>query len=535
MWYSEYLRRRDEKRFGDAALLHTLTPGRSVTRPLVKFGIFCLALCACIIMLARPQFGQSTGTEQRKGIEAVIMLDVSQSMLAQDVTPNRLERAKLLISTLVHRMKDDKIALGVFAGEAYPQLPITNDYVSAQLFLDHISTDMIGVQGTDVAAAIQLARRSFTQEKGVGKAIIIITDGENHEGGAVEAAKDAAKAGMHVYMMGVGTQEGAIIPTPEGPLTDGSGDVVRTSLGVDMCKEIAEAGNGVYIHVDGSNLAQDQLKSALATLQHSDSTFQTDGAMDEQFQAAALLLFFLLLVELLTFGRQVPFYSRFNFFNASSNKAIVILMLAFASASISLNAQTPEYTMMHQGNRAFQRGEWSKAEQYYRKALEVNPRNGRAMFNLGDAYLAQKNGKDALECYAKAGKMETNRHVKAMAFHNIGFIHQNNKDYDRAIDAYKEALRNNPRDEDTRYNLALCQKQQKQQPPQDQPQDQPDQNNGQSQQNEKDKQPPQPDQQQMSEDNAEQLLNMARQAEQQTRQKLDKMRPPRSKQLPKNW
>lgn len=313
--YSQWNATKRERRFGDPQLLHRLVDLRSNTRPLVKFVLFCIALVLCILMLARPQFGQSTGTEKRKGIEAVIMLDVSQSMLAQDVQPNRLNRAKLLISTLVDRMRDDKVGLGVFAGEAYPQLPITNDYVSAKLFLDNVSTDMVSLQGTNLAAAIDLADRSFTQEKGVGKAIIIITDGEDHQEGAVEAAEAAVKDGRHVYMLGIGTSAGAEIPTPDGPLLDNSGSVVKTALNAEMCKEVAKAGKGVYIHVDGTNLAQDQLQGELAKLQHAESDVATDGAMNEQFQAVAILLLLILIIEMLFTGKQNPFYSRFSFFN----------------------------------------------------------------------------------------------------------------------------------------------------------------------------------------------------------------------------
>ncbi len=312
--WSQWNMVRRERILGDRKLLHGLVDLRSVSRPIAKFVLFCIAIALCIFMIARPQFGQSTGTEKRKGIEAVIVLDVSQSMLAQDVNPNRLDRAKLLISTLVDRMKDDKVGLAVFAGEAYPQLPITNDYVSAKLFLDNINCGMVTLQGTNLAAAIDLANKSFTQEKGVGKAIIIITDGENHEGGAEEAAKAAAKDGRHVYMLGIGSTEGAEIPTENGPLTDNSGAVVRTALNADMCKAIAEAGKGSYIHVDGSNVAQDQLQAELSRLQHSDSTMASDGAMNEQFQAVGILLLLILLIEMFLLDKQNPFYNRFKFF-----------------------------------------------------------------------------------------------------------------------------------------------------------------------------------------------------------------------------
>lgn len=312
--WSQWNATQRERRYGDPQLLHRLVDLRSTVRPMVKMALFCVALALCVLMLARPQFGHSNGTEKRKGIEAVIMLDVSQSMLAEDVQPNRIERAKLLISTLVDRMKDDKVGLGVFAGEAYPQLPITNDYVSAKLFLDNISTDMVSLQGTNLAAAINLASKSFTQTPAVGKAIIVITDGENHEEGAMEAAEAAAKDGRHVYMLGIGSTTGAQIPTPDGPLTDGSGEIVKTALNADMCKDLAKAGKGSYIHVDGTNLAQDQLQNELAKLQHAESGFAADDALSEQFQAVALLLLFILLIEMLITGKQNPFYSRFKFF-----------------------------------------------------------------------------------------------------------------------------------------------------------------------------------------------------------------------------
>lgn len=215
-------------------------------------------------------------------------------------------------------------------------------------------------------------------------------------------------------------------------------------------------------------------------------------------------------------------------------KRLIFSLILFIVFTMSALAQNAEWGMIHQGNRAFSRGEWAKAEKYYRKALEKNPRNSRAMFNLGDTYLAQKNGKDALQCFANAAKGEHNRMVRAMAYHNIGFIHQNNKDYDRAIDAYKEALRNNPYDDDTRYNLAICQKQRQQQ--QQDRQQQQDQNK----ENGNDKQQQKPQQQQkneekMSEENIEQILNLTRQAEQQTRKKMENAGQPRRKQLEKGW
>lgn len=216
-----------------------------------------------------------------------------------------------------------------------------------------------------------------------------------------------------------------------------------------------------------------------------------------------------------------------------------LLFFFITICSLGAFAQNKEYTLIHQGNRAFQRGEWAKAEQNYKGALKINPKNGRAMFNLGDTYLAQKNDKDALDWYTKAAKTETNKNVKAMAYHNIGYLHHVKREYDEAISAYKDALRNNPNDEDTRYNLALCQKQKKDQDKQQQKQQQQQQDKNQQKNNQdkkdQNKQQQKKEQQPPQKDNIDQLLNLARQTEQQTLQKIEQAKQPRRKQLDKNW
>lgn len=308
------IKRRKETYLAERPLFRQLTPLHSTLRPTVKFALFCLSIAFCIVMIARPQYGHSTDTETKKGIEVVFAIDVSKSMLATDVMPNRLERSRLLVSTLIDRMQDNKTGIIVFAGEAYPQMPISNDQISAKLFLDNITTDMVSLQGTNIGAAIRLASKCFTQEKGVGKAIVLITDGENHEGGALEEAKAAAKEGKHIYVMGIGNPEGANIPTNEGLLTDNSGETVVTRLNSDMCQEIAKAGNGAFYHLDGSSLAQDQLKQDLLKLQRNETKIVNGNAIDEQFQAVAVLLLFVLLLEMFISGKRNPFYDRFHLF-----------------------------------------------------------------------------------------------------------------------------------------------------------------------------------------------------------------------------
>lgn len=526
---------RREKRLADTVLLRQLTPQRSRVRPLLKHGLLLLALAVLAVVLARPQIlGGGTAQDKRSGIEVVLMLDVSNSMLAGDVRPSRLERSKLLISTLIDRLDNDKVGLGVFAGEAYPLLPITNDFVSAKMFLDGVGVDMVSLQGTSLAAAIDLASKSFTQEKGVGKAIVVITDGEDHEEGAADAARRALKDGRRVYVLGVGSQAGGTIPTPDGPLCDQQGEVVLTRVNASLGQEVAKAGGGMYIPVDNSNLAQDQLEGALRQLKQKESIVASDEAADEQFQAVALIALVLLILEILIMEVKNPLFRRVNIFG---RKAALLLTVvgAAAFAATPAAAQTPTYRLVRQGNRAFQAKDYKAAEKCYLKALQSEPRNARARFNLADTYLSQENPQEALKHYAEAAKQEPNKLVRAMSYHNMGYVHHKQKQYDKAIDYYKEALRLNPADEDTRYNLALAQKQkkeQKQNQQQQQKQDKKQDRNRQKQDQDQQQQQQQPDQ--LSQENVDQLLQLSRQAENQTRRKLEQMQP-RKKSLPKNW
>lgn len=309
-----WLQRRNTKALGERKMLLALMPGHSTFRNHLKFGILMLALSALVLALARPQLGLRQQTETANGIEAVVMVDVSNSMMARDIQPTRLDRAKLLVATLVEKMKNDKIALGVFAGEAYPQLPITSDYASAKIFIDALSTSMVTMQGTNLAAAIDLGCKSFTAKKDVGKALIIITDGEDHEEGAEEAAKAAAKAGVNVYVIGVGTTQGAEIPTSEGVMTDENGQPVHTALNEDMCRKVAQAGKGIYLHLDQSTSAQDELQGQIRQLKQSSSSM-TYTARDEQFQIFAIIALVLLIIEVCIAETTNNFFKRFKIFS----------------------------------------------------------------------------------------------------------------------------------------------------------------------------------------------------------------------------
>lgn len=303
------------KMFGEPQLLKHLMPDVSGTRREVKFGLMMAAMALIIVMLARPQMGTKINQEQRQGIEVVLALDISNSMKAEDVEPSRLARSKMLIENLVDNFTDDKVGLVVFAGDAFVQLPITSDYVSAKMFLQSIDPSLIAVQGTNLAEAIDLSSRSFTKQENVGRAIIVITDGEDHEGGVIEAAKRAKKNGMRVFVLGVGSTKGTPVPDGAGGyMKDDTGHEVMSALNEDMCKEIAEAGGGAYIHVENNNVAQKQLDGEISKLQKGDMMNIVYSEYDEQFQAVGILLLLVLIIETVVLESKNPLLKRIKLF-----------------------------------------------------------------------------------------------------------------------------------------------------------------------------------------------------------------------------
>ena len=308
-------RKRNLRKFGNPSLLKEMMPDVSKYRPTIKFCLLLSAITILIFMIARPQVGSKISHEKREGIEVLIALDISNSMLAQDVIPSRLEKSKLLIEDLVDHFTNDKVGLVVFAGDAFVQLPITNDYVSAKMFLQNINPSLITTQGTDLARAISLSQSCFTQREHIGRAIIVITDGEDHEGGALEAAREAYKKGINVFILGVGTSKGAPIPDGNGGyLKDNSGQTVLSALNEQMCQQVAKAGNGVYIHVDNTSDAQEKLNKELSKLQSGISDTVVYSEYNEQFQIFGIILLLLLIVETILLESRDPLFKQINLF-----------------------------------------------------------------------------------------------------------------------------------------------------------------------------------------------------------------------------
>ena len=304
--YSLRQSKRRLKRFGSLKLMHQLSPMASPRRKLVKFVLAELILTLLILIVARPQIGNKIANNtSREGIEVIMALDISNSMLATDVVPSRLDKSKLMVEGLMNKFMKNKLGLIVFAGDAFVQLPITSDYVSAKMFLDNINPSLIGTQGTDIGKAINLAMHSFTPNTQTGKAIVVITDGEDNEGGAEAMAKQAQEKGIKVFILGIGSTQGATIPMPNGEdLRDANGNIVKTHLNEEMCKKIADAGHGVYIHVDNSSVADALLERELGKLQKGEINNVVYSDYDEQFQAFALLAVLSLIIDVFILERK---------------------------------------------------------------------------------------------------------------------------------------------------------------------------------------------------------------------------------------
>lgn len=561
------------KKLGDPELLRQLVPGISKYRPTVKFCLLLAALGLVIVMVARPQMGSKISHDKRQGIETIICLDISNSMLAEDVVPSRLDKSKMLIENLVDNFTNDKIGLIVFAGDAFVQLPITSDYVSAKMFLQNINPSLIQSQGTNIAQAIDLASKSFTQQSNVGRAIILITDGENHEPGATEAAAAAKKKGINVFILGIGNAKGAPIPTGDGGyMKDNTGNTVMTALNESMCKELAQAGSGQYIHVDNTSDAEKMLNDDLTKLQKGDTTSVIYSEYDEQFQAVGILVILLLIIEICILEVKNPLLRNMKFFGKAfgdkragiSGKQTLMVLALLMLGMGSVNAQN-DRGFIREGNKAYRAQKWAQAETQYRKAISKNGKNSQAVYNLGCALMMQQKDSMAMLQYQQAAQLENNKLRRAQSYHNMGVIMQNHQEYAQAIDCYKMALRCNPNDNGTRYNLALCKKLLKNQPQQNNPNNKNDKNNkdknkdkdknkqdqkkdknkndqDKDKNKDKDKEQNKPDKQnqqnqdKMSKDNAEQLLNAAIQQEKATKQRMQKaMSQPKRRNYEKNW
>ena len=293
------IRRRRIAKLGNPELVKALMPDASTGKGWLKVSLLAVAWLFFVIGLARPQLGARLKEHESQGVEVMIALDVSNSMLAEDYSPNRLERSKLAISRLVDKLQGDRIGLVIFAGEAFVQLPITADYVSAKLFLKSISTESVPIQGTDLAEAMMTAARSFSTQSERSRAIILITDGEDHEGEALDAAKAIAEQGIRIYTIGVGSPQGKPIPKNGSLMKDANGDIVVSRLDEGILQEIADIGDGKYVRAGNSEFGLNPIIEDIRTIDKEQFNSVVFEDFDEQYMYFFGIALFFLILELL--------------------------------------------------------------------------------------------------------------------------------------------------------------------------------------------------------------------------------------------
>lgn len=279
-------------------------PSYSKSKVWVRLTLFSIGFFFFAIGLSRPQIGARLKEQEIKGAEIIIAIDVSNSMLAEDYSPNRLDRAKLAVSRLVDKLRDDRIGLVIFAGTSFVQLPVTTDYVSAKMFLNTIDTGSIPIQGTAMGDAITTCIRSFSQQSDKSRAIILITDGENHEDDPVAAAKQAAEMGIKVFTIGVGSPEGKPIPMNGELLKDKNGEIVVSRLDEDVLKEVAQAGNGAYVRAGNSEFGLNPIIEDLKKLEDEKYNSIVFEEFDEQFMYFLGIAFLFFVLEMLVGDRR---------------------------------------------------------------------------------------------------------------------------------------------------------------------------------------------------------------------------------------
>ncbi len=459
-----YLGKRRIKRFVSAAMLSQLAPALSPGKKAWKH-TFVLAALACLVLaVADPQVGTRLEEVKREGIDLFVVLDVSLSMKSEDIKPSRLEKAKRDVSSLLRQLSGDRVGLIVFAGDAFVQFPLTADYSAADLFLSAVDVDAVPIPGTMIGSAIKLALKSFETDIPTQKAIVVVSDGENTEGDVMGAIEDAKKAHVRVYAVGTGTPDGAPIPmyNPQGQQADykrdGSGSIVLTKLDESMLQQIANATGGTYRRASSGGNEIDDIYKELESIGKTEFGVKQISGYESRYQYPLAFAILFLIVEVLLSERR----GKLMLMLKRLIPAAAILTFILIVGASRMEAQTVR-SSVQDGNRSYDKGKYNDAEVSYKKALEKDPKSHAGQFNLGDALYKQQRFDEAMREYNNSAVATKSADNKAASYYNLGnSLFRSNK-YQESIDAYKRALRMNPDDEDTRYNLQLALDRMKQQ------------------------------------------------------------------------
>jgi len=468
--YILYLRWRKSRiaKLGAADLVKGQIAGRINGRLTTKFVLSMLAFVSAVIGLANLQKGAGTETAERKGIDVIFALDVSKSMLARDIQPDRLTRSKQLIERMMDKMKNDRVGLVVFAGKAYLQTPLTVDYSAVKMLLSSVGPDMVPTQGTVLAEAISLADKSFSEKEKKYKALVLISDGEDHDEAAEGMARQAAEQGVIIHTVGVGSPEGTTIidPATGKEKLDEAGKPVITKLNEAELQGIAQAGGGGYQHLDNANSVADNLSDAVNNIEGRNMGAVIFTQYKSYFQYFIAIAVLLLVIEWLMPSSRVVRSNRNMTIKAAGITATLALLLicagGFAQEKNDRKAAAAANDQIYKGNQLYRDKKYKEAAASYDAALRQDPASLKGKYNSGNALYNSDQYEQAATQFASVAESSKDKAEKAKAYHNLGNSFMKQRKWQEAVDALKQSLKLNPADEDTRYNLAYAQEKLKQ-------------------------------------------------------------------------
>jgi Ca-activated chloride channel family protein len=533
-------KRKTVKKIGDPALVNQLISQYSPTKFLFKFILFIVAFTVAVIALANPRKPMGSSNVNRNGIDVMIALDVSKSMLAQDVKPSRLERAKQIISRLIDKLPEDRIGIVVFAGRAYLQMPLTTDHAAAKMYLSSATPDVVPTQGTVIGDALKMSYAAFNTKEKKYKSIILISDGEDHDENALKLSKALSDEGVMINTIGIGSPEGAMIVEAETNEVkrDAAGNPVITRLNETELKSIAENGNGIYQLFSNTDEIVAKLETQLKSM--GQKAIKENSLINfESFFPWLLALVLLILVAEFLISEIKP-AKKTKSLKGKIQPALFLLGLMFFSYS---GFAQNDNQLIKKGNAAYNKKQYDVALDNYKQAVGKNPSNQKAQYNFGNALFKTEKPEDALVAYDAAIANSKLPAEKAGAYYNKGVVLQNGKKLPECIDAYKNALRLNPADEDARLNLQKAiqqqqqQQQQKQQDKKDQkkPKDDPKKKDEQKQSENKNNDLPKPQPSKMTKKEAEEKLKALLQQEKKLQDKLRKVNAASPEKPEKDW
>ena len=450
------------KKIGDARLVNEMIKDYLPQRFAIKFVLIVVAFATGVLALANLRFPKGTEKVSRNGIDVMIALDVSKSMLAQDIQPNRLDRAKQVLGKLIDKLANDRIGIVVFAGKAYLQMPLTGDHGAAKMYLASASTDVVPTQGTVVADALKMCNSSFNAKEKKYKSVVLISDGEDHDEGAEKIAEQMANEGISINTIGIGSPGGAPIidATTNQEKKDNQGNVIVTKLNEEELMSIASKGNGIYQLFTTTDEVVSKLEAQLNSMDQRVITEDSLVNYSNYFSYFLALTLILLVIEIMISTKKKWAWE--EKIKTESKHLPIITGLFLVMIPSAIFAQN-ENSIVKKGNDAYEKKEYGKAIDNYRNVIEKNPLNVTAQFNLGNALYRNKKSDEALGAYENAINNANATADKSVSFYNKGVVLQNDKKLPECIDAYKKSLKLNPGDEDARQNLQKALQQQKQQ------------------------------------------------------------------------